>query len=111
MNIYQSLALSNLLFAETMKLKSDNTKNNLKKGQYLPSKSLQDHSLNKVSAMYILVFSDGILLSYKKKWNNAICSNMDISRDYYIKSEKDKYIRQILYFLSHQGSPSLTCGI
>ena len=26
MNIYQSLALSNLLFAETMKLKNDNKK-------------------------------------------------------------------------------------
>ena len=34
-----------------------------------------------------------ILLSHKKEWNNAICSNMDGSRDYHIKwskSEKDK---------------------
>ena len=35
-----------------------------------------------------------ILLSHKKEWNNAICSNIDGPRDYHIKwnkSEKDKY--------------------
>ena len=37
--------------------------------------------------------SNGILLSHKKEWNNAICSNMDGPRDYHIKwgkSEKEK---------------------
>ena len=37
---------------------------------------------------------NGILLSHKKVWNNAICSNMDGPRDYQIKwskSDKDKY--------------------
>ena len=37
---------------------------------------------------------DGILLSLKKEQNNAICSNMDGTRDYHTKwskSEKDKY--------------------
>ena len=37
---------------------------------------------------------NGILLSHKKEWNNAICSNMDGPRDYptkWSKSEKDKY--------------------
>ena len=37
---------------------------------------------------------NGILLSHKKEWNNAICSNMDVPRDYHTKwsnSEKDKY--------------------
>ena len=37
---------------------------------------------------------NGILLSHKKEWNNAICSNMDATRDYHTKlskSEKDKY--------------------
>ena len=32
--------------------------------------------------------------SYKKEWNNAICSNMDGPRDYHTKwskSDKDKY--------------------
>ena len=36
----------------------------------------------------------GILLSYKKEWNLAICDNMDGPRGYYAKwkkSEKDKY--------------------
>ena len=37
---------------------------------------------------------NGILLSYKKEWNSAICRNVDGPRDYHIKwnkSEKDKY--------------------
>ena len=37
---------------------------------------------------------NGILLSLSKEWNNAICSNMDGSRDYHTKwskSDKDKY--------------------
>ena len=35
---------------------------------------------------------NGILLSHKKEWNNAICSNIDGPRDYYTKwsmSDKD----------------------
>ena len=42
---------------------------------------------------------NGLLPSNKKKWNNAIYSNMDGHRDYGIKwskSEKDKYIILIL---------------
>ena len=37
---------------------------------------------------------NGILLSHKKEWNNAICSNVDGPRDYHTnfsKSDKDKY--------------------
>jgi len=37
---------------------------------------------------------NAILLSHKKEWNNAICSNMYGPRDYHTKwskSEKDKY--------------------
>ena len=37
---------------------------------------------------------NGILLSHKKIWNNAICSNMNAPRDCHTewsKSEKDKY--------------------
>ena len=37
---------------------------------------------------------NGILLSYKKEWNLAICNNMDGAREYnakWNKSEKDKY--------------------
>ena len=43
---------------------------------------------------YVVHTYDGILLSHKKELNNAICSNMDRSRDYrtkWSKSDKDKY--------------------
>ena len=46
---------------------------------------------------------NGILLSHKKEWNNAICSNMVGPRDDHTKwskSDKDKY-----YMIS------LICGI
>ena len=32
---------------------------------------------------------NGILLSHKKEWNNAICSNMDGPRDYHTKSDRE----------------------
>ena len=28
----------------------------------------------------------------KKEWNSAICSNMDIARDYHTKSERERQI-------------------
>ena len=40
---------------------------------------------------------NGILLSYKKEWNNAICSNMDGPRDYHTKWGKSDRERQIPY--------------
>ena len=42
---------------------------------------------------------NGTLLSRRKEWNNAICGNMDQSRDYHTKwskTEKDKYPKIIL---------------
>ena len=39
----------------------------------------------------------GILLSHKKEWNHAICSNMDGPRDYHTKQSKWERERQILY--------------
>ena len=42
---------------------------------------------------------NGILLSHKKEWNNAVCSNMDGPRDYHTKggkSEKDKYMISLI---------------
>ena len=35
------------------------------------------------------------LLSYKKEWNNAICSNMDVCRDDHTKCSKSETERQI----------------
>ena len=42
----------------------------------------------------VVCIYNGILLSHKKEWNNAICSNMDEPRDYHTKwskIKKDKY--------------------
>ena len=42
---------------------------------------------------------DAILLSYKKEWNNAGCSNMGGSKDYHTKSSESE--RQILWKLKY----------
>ena len=39
----------------------------------------------------------GILLSHKKEWNNAICSNMDGPRDYHSKKSKSEGESHIPY--------------
>ena len=36
-----------------------------------------------------------------KKWNNAICSNMDGPRDYHTKWSKSERERQISYNITH----------
>ena len=48
----------------------------------------------------VLHIYNGILLSHKKEWNSAICSNVDEPRDYHDKSDKEKH-----HMLS------LVCGI
>ena len=40
---------------------------------------------------------NGILLSYRKEWNNAICNNMGGPRDYHIKLSKWDRERQKLH--------------
>ena len=42
-----------------------------------------------------------ILLSHKKEQNNAICSNMDTTRDYHTKLCKSELERQILHICCH----------
>ena len=42
-----------------------------------------------------------IKLSHKKEWNNAICSNMDIHRDYHTKWRKSERETQIPYDISY----------
>ena len=44
---------------------------------------------------------NGILLSHKKEWNNAICSNMDGPRDYHTKWNKSERERQISYDITY----------
>ena len=45
-----------------------------------------------------------VLLSHQKEWNNAICSNMDATRDYHTKwskSERDRQVpHDIIYMLN-----------
>ena len=45
---------------------------------------------------------NGILLSLKKKeLNNAVCSNMDATRDYHTKWSKSERERQIPYNITY----------
>ena len=48
----------------------------------------------------VIYLYNGTLLSHKKERNNAICSNMDGSRDYNTKWRKSYRERQIQYDLS-----------
>ena len=40
----------------------------------------------------VVLTSNGILLSHKEEWNNAICSDTDRSRDYPTKQERESEI-------------------
>ena len=42
-----------------------------------------------------------ILLCHKKEWHNAICSNMDVSRDYHTKWSKSERERDIPYGITY----------
>ena len=44
---------------------------------------------------------NGILLSHKKEQNNAICSNMDATRDSHTELSKSERGRQIPYDITH----------
>ena len=44
---------------------------------------------------------NGVLLSHKKEWNNATCSNMDGPRDYHIKWNESERERQISYDITY----------
>ena len=44
---------------------------------------------------------NGILLSHKKEWNNAICSNMDGPRDCHTEWSKSDRERQISYDIAY----------
>ena len=44
--------------------------------------------------------NNGIQLSYKKEWNNAIYTNIEGPRDYHTKSQSDKEI-QVPYDITY----------
>ena len=55
-----------------------------------------------VVSIYLSIHpSNGILLSHKKEWNNAICSYMDGPRDYHTKRSKSERERQIPYDITY----------
>ena len=43
----------------------------------------------------------GLLLSHKKEWNNAICTNMDGPRDYHPTWSKSNRERKISYDITY----------
>ena len=45
------------------------------------------------------IYTNGILLSHKKEWNNVICYNMDGHRDYHTKWSKSE--RHIPYYITY----------
>ena len=57
-----------------------------------------DRWMNKEDMVHIY---NGTLLSHKKEWNNAICSNMDATRDYHTKWSKSDRERQIPYDITY----------
>ena len=44
---------------------------------------------------------NGILLSHKKEWNNAICSNMDVPRDCHTEWSQSDREGQIQYGIAY----------
>ena len=57
-----------------------------------------DRWMDKEDVVYI---HNGILLSHKKEWNNAIYSNIDGPRDYHTKWSKSERERQIPYDITY----------
>ena len=53
-----------------------------------------DKGMDKEDVVHIY---SGILLSHKKEWNDVICSNMNATRDYWIKLNKSERERKIPY--------------
>ena len=51
--------------------------------------------------VYVYTHTHWILLSHKKEWNNAICSNMDKPRNYHSKWSKSEGERQIPYDITY----------
>ena len=52
-----------------------------------------------------------ILLSHKKVWNNVVCSNMNILRDYctkWITSDKDRYMISLMCGIQNMAQMNLS---
>ena len=52
--------------------------------------------------IYVCIYTHiGILLSLKTEWNNAICTNMDATRDSHTKWSQSERERQIPYDITY----------
>ena len=71
-----------------------------KRAKFLTHKRLSLRWIEKENVMYWYIYN-GILLSHKNKWNNAIYSNMDGPRDYHNKWSKPDRERQISYDIAY----------
>ena len=71
------------------------------KDQHLGHFKILAYSLDKEDVVHIY---DGILLSHKKEWSNAIYSKMDRPRDDHIKWSKPVRERQISYDITFMGN-------
>ena len=75
-----------------------------------PKRPLTDEWIKKMWYIYIHTYINtythththsGILLSHKKERKNAICSNMDATRDYHTKQSNSERERQIPYDITY----------
>ena len=57
-----------------------------------------DRGMDKEDVVHIY---NGLLLSHKKEWNNAICNNMDGPGDYHTKWSKSNRERQISHDITY----------
>ena len=58
--------------------------------------------MDKEDVIYIYIYIQwNITWILKKEWNNAICSNMDGTRDYHTKWSKSEGERQISYDITY----------
>ena len=57
-----------------------------------------DRQLDYEDVVYIHIWT---LLSHKKEWNNAICSNMNGTRESHTEWNKSERERQIPYGITH----------
>ena len=68
------------------------------------SQEAREISINRgIEKEHVVHIYNGILFNHRKEWNNAICSNMDGSRDYHTKWSKSDRERQIAYDISICG--------
>ena len=57
------------------------------------------------------IYTNGILLSHKKEQNNAICNNIDATRDYHTQWSKSDKERQVLYDINKKSKKKIQMNL